>query len=486
MRAWRRTLVSLRNGELMDRLDYRGVVELAGMIARGETTARDAVQHSLDRIAKLDPLLNAFAAVRTEEALAEASELDQEQATGSLRGALHGVPMVIKDENDVAGLPTAYGGASVTTPAASDSELVRRLRAAGAVIVGKTRMPEFGIWPFTETSAHGYTRNPWDLLRSPAGSSGGTAAAVAAGIVPAGIGGDGGGSIRLPSSYCGLFGLKAQRGRISVAPNSDLWRSLGVLGPLTRSVADSALIYDAVAGTVAADRFSAPPWQGTLMEAATTDPQPLRIALALNNPTGGPDADAETIHALRVTTSKLQEFGHEIVELTPKYPSVKTAFLLQVLGGIRDEAARVEHPEFLERRTVTMARLGDRLNRLVPRAERRGIAEGKKFLKTFFTDIDLILTPTTPSPAVPVGQLDGLDFRKASAVATPVASFTSIWNLMGNPAAAIPTGMTASGLPLSGQVIGPAASEELVISLSAQIERAQPWAHRQPPMASLE
>ncbi|MET0955262.1 MAG: amidase family protein, partial [Cryobacterium sp.] len=307
-------------------LGFRGVAELRNLIVAGEVTAREVLQHSLDRIAALDPVLNAFAWVRADEALAEADELDREQAAGRLRGPLHGVPIAIKDENDVAGLPTAYGGASVTSPAAADSELVRRLRAAGAVIVGKTRMPEFGIWPWTETSANGYTRNPWNPLCSPAGSSGGTAAAVASGMVPAGIGGDGGGSIRLPSSFCGLFGLKPQRGRISAAPNADLWRSLGVLGPLTRSVADSALIYDAVAGSTAADRFTSTPWQGSLAAAAATPPAPLRIGLALKNPSGGPAADAETIAALRQTAVALRELGHEVVEITPKYPNVALPF----------------------------------------------------------------------------------------------------------------------------------------------------------------
>ncbi|WEO77949.1 amidase [Cryobacterium sp. SO2] len=463
-------------------LEFRGVGELRDLIATGEVTAREVVQHSLERIGRLDPVLNAFAWVRGAEALAEADELDREQAEGRLRGPLHGVPIAIKDENDVAGLPTAYGGASVTSSAAADSELVRRLRAAGAVIVGKTRMPEFGIWPWTETSANGYTRNPWNPLRSPAGSSGGTAAAVASGMVPAGIGGDGGGSIRLPSSYCGLFGLKPQRGRISAAPNADLWRSLGVLGPLTRSVADSALIYDAVAGSTAADRFSAQPWTGSLAAAATTAPARLRIGLAVKNPGGGPAADAETTEALHRTARALRDLGHEVVEVTPAYPKLALPFMLQVLGGVSDEAARVEHPRLLEKRTRTMVRIARPLLAFSAAAERRGIADGERFLASLFDGIDLLLMPTTPTPAVPVGQLDGRGFWAAMAAATPTASFTSIWNVLGNPAAAIPTGFSVDGLPLSGQVVGPANSEELVIAVCAQLERVQPWADRRPPV----
>jgi amidase len=465
-------------------LHFRGVAELRQLIASGEVTAREAVQHSLDRIAMLDPVLNAFAWVRGPEALAEADVLDRESAAGMLRGPLHGVPIAIKDENDVEGLPTAYGGASVTSPATTNSELVQRLVDAGAVIVGKTRMPEFGIWPFTETSANGYTRNPWDTLRSPAGSSGGTAAAVASGMVPAGIGGDGGGSIRLPSSFCGLFGLKPQRGRVSAAPNADLWRSLGVLGPLTRSVVDSAVIYDAVSGSVDTDRFTSLPWRGTLSEAVSVDPPPLRIGLALKNPSGGPAADSETVAALQRTAHVLRELGHEVVDVVPKYPNVSLPFMLQVLGGVSDEAARVEHPLLLEKRTKTMVRIARPLLRFSAAAERRGIAAGERFLATLFDGLDLVLMPTTPTPAVPVGQLDGRGFWAAMAAATPAASFTSIWNVMGNPAAAVPTGFSEAGLPLSGQVVGPADSEELVVALCAQVERAQPWAHRRPEIAA--
>ena len=240
----------------MPDLHFSSVHSQRAWVVDGQVTSRELVEHSLAEIARLDPAVNAFSAVLHDEARAEADRLDATLRDGAPAGPLHGVPIAIKDENDVRGVPTACGGASVTTPARADSEVVTRLRDAGAVIIGKTRMPEFGIWPFTETAAHGWTRNPWDLDRSPAGSSGGTAAAVASGMVAAGIGGDGGGSIRLPSSWCGLFGLKPQRGRVSTAPNPDLWRALGTLGPLTRTVADSALIYDVISGTTSTEPSS--------------------------------------------------------------------------------------------------------------------------------------------------------------------------------------------------------------------------------------
>ncbi len=458
------------------------VVELAQGIREGTHTAREVVAASLEAIARLNPQLNAFSAVVAQQALEEAEQRDAQWQAGRECGPLHGVPIAIKDENDVAGLPTAYGGAAFTTAATQDSEVVRRLRAAGAVIIGKTRMPEFGIWPFTETSANGYTRNPWNVLRSTAGSSGGTAAAVASGMVPAGIGGDGGGSIRLPSSWCGLFGLKCQRGRTSAAPNANLWRGLGVIGPLTRTVADSALIYDVISGSTAVDQWRAEPLTVTLTEALTRDPGPLRIAVAFKNPGGGPEADAETAGAARMIAHACAELGHDVVDVVPDYPRLGTAFVAQVAAGVTDEAARAEHPELLERRTRGLVRMARPLARRASRGEQRGVALGQAFDQAFFSHWDVLLTPTTPFAALPIGQLDGAGTLRALRRAAPVASYTGLWNVLGNPAAAVPAGFTSSGLPLSVQLIGPAQSEPLLVQLAAQLERVRPWADRIPPV----
>ena len=450
----------------------------------GVVTARELVEHSLARIAALDSTLNAFAYVLAEEALATADRLDAARAAGEPCGPLHGVPIAIKDENDVAGLPTAYGGAAFTTPAVADAEVVRRLRDAGAIIIGKTRMPEFGIFPYTETVAHGWTRNPWNVLKSPAGSSGGTGAAVASGMVAAGIGGDGGGSIRLPASWCGLFGLKPQRGRVSLAPNPDLWRALGVIGPLTRTVADSALIYDVISGTTATDRFAAEAWEGTLAEAASAPPRALRILVSAKNPGGGKRADAPTLAALAATATTLKALGHTVVERDPKYPNVSLPFMAQVAGGVADEAARAEHPELLEARTRRIVRLVRPALRYGAWAERVLAAKGEAFLGALFAEVDLVVTPTTPSAALPVGQLDGTGTIASLGGATRVASYTTLWNALGNPAAALPAGFTDDGLPVSVQVVGPANSEPLIISLCAQVEAANAWLDRRPPLSA--
>lgn len=268
---------------------------------------------------------------------------------------------------------------------------------------------------------------------------------------------------------------------MSAAPNPDLWRSLGTIGPLTRTVADSALIYDVISGTTEADRWSAESLGTSLTDAATAPFAPLRIAVSTKNPGGGPRADDETVAALGRTAEALRELGHDVTEVAPRYPGVALPFLLQVMGGVSDEAARVDHPELLERRTRTLLSYSRPFLRHGAWAERASLKAGARFAASFFADFDLLLMPTTPGPAVPVGQLDGAGFWAANAKATRAASFTSIWNVLGNPAAAIPTGFTDAGLPLSAQLVGAPNAEATVIQVSAQLERARPWAGRRPP-----
>ncbi|MDJ0112656.1 amidase family protein, partial [Rhodococcus erythropolis] len=204
------------------------------------------------------------------------------------------------------------------------------------------------MWPFTETAANGYTRNPWDTGISTGGSSGGSASAVASGMVAAAIGGDGGGSIRLPSAFCGLFGLKPQRGRVSTAPNRNLWRGLGTLGPLTRSVEDSALVYDAITGTTEIDDYTAETLRTSFADAAVSAPGPLRIAVSTRSPIRGVRPSAEIVAAVLSIAEMLSALGHHVEEHDPEYPDATAAFLPQVLGGVRDEALRVDHPALLE------------------------------------------------------------------------------------------------------------------------------------------
>ncbi|MFC3964843.1 amidase [Nocardia jiangsuensis] len=453
-------------------LPYAGVAETAAEVRAGKITAAEAVDQALARIAAAEPL-RAFALVNAERARAEAAERDAGQAAGAPLGPLHGVPIAVKDELDVAGAPTRYGGvAAGGEPAAADAEAVRRLRAAGAVIVGKTAMPEFGIWPYTESAAGGYTHNPWSPRHSPGGSSGGSAAAVAAGLVPAATGGDGGGSIRIPAACCGVFGLKPQRGRVSTAPHPDLWGALGTVGVLTRAVADSALLYDVLAGTVAADRWHAPAPAASYTD---LDPGPrLRIGLLLRTAVPGVGAAPSCVAAVRETAEALAGLGHEIAEDRYRLPDPTDAFLPQVLDGVRTEAARMPHPHLLERRTRAVVRLSRAAPPPVLRwAERRGEHLAAR-VDRLFDRYDLLLTPTLAGPPPPIGRLDGTGIIRATLRAVPMIAYTALWNVCGNPAAAVPAGF-ADGLPRSVQLVGPPNGEHTLLRVAAELERVRPW-----------
>lgn len=468
-----------------DTLAFAGVVDIATKTRSGELTAREVTDFFLDRIARFNPTLNAFITVLDGEARAAADALDAKASSGVELGPLHGVPIAIKAENDVAGIPTTFGGAACTTPARADCAVVARLREAGAVIVGTTAMPEFGIWPYTESVANGATCNPWNTAYSPAGSSGGSAAAVAAGLVPAAIGGDGGGSIRLPAAWCGIFGLKPQRGRVSAAPNASLWGALGTIGPLTRYVEDTALILDCVSGvTEGVDKHSAPEWNLTLTEALEHSPERLRIGVSTAAPLGTVLKNPAR-RAVEATATALKALGHDVFEHDFSYPpTLALSFVPQYLNGFSEEAHAAEHPDLLERRTRCGVRLGKWTGltspQMVRKAEAKSAQIGQKLMREVFSDVDLLLTPTVPHPAVPIGQLDAHGFLPAALKASGVASFTSPWNAVGNPAAAVPSGFH-DGLPLSAQLVGPFNSEPLLCQVARQLQEATAWPAHVPP-----
>ena len=395
----------------MSDLRSAGVAETARLVAGGEVPVRQVVAEALARIQAGDDELNAFSVVLAEQALAEADALDA--ADGPV-GPLHGVPIAIKEEIDVAGTVTTFGGLANSTPVAADAEVVTRLRAAGAVIIGKTTMPEFGAFPFTESDALGVTRNPWDRTRTPGGSSGGTAAAVSAGMVPAGMGGDGGGSIRIPSASCGLFGLKPQRGRVTTAPHPHLWWALGTAGPLTRSVLDSALIYDAIRGNVAGDLYTAG-GDEPFVDAVGRDPGRLRIGWTTKPVSLGVRPDPVHVQAVHDTAALLADLGHDVREVNPRYPDPTAAFVPQFFAGIRTESDLVEHYDRLERRTRETYRLGSWVR---PRVIDWALKQTEKVsakANRVFDEVDVLLTPTLAHRPPKVGRLDGVGTVRAVA-----------------------------------------------------------------------
>jgi amidase len=314
------------------------------------------------------------------------------------RKPLLGVPVAVKDDMDVAGEPTAFGCRGEFPPVAEDGEAVRRLRAAGAVIVGKTNTCELGQWPFTEGPAFGATRNPWNSRHTPGGSSGGSAAAVAAGLVPAALGSDGAGSVRIPAAWTHLIGVKPQRGRISTWPRGESFQGITVNGTLARTVADAALLLDAASGNHAGDLHRPPPL--TLSEAVGRDPGRLRIALSLKPPFTALPARLQPDVRARVLelAERLAQLGHTVVEADPPYGQIGLTFLPRATVGLAERVREAPHPELLDRRTLEAARLGRLLGGAPLRAARRAEATLHDRIGAFFGMYDLILAPTTAAP----------------------------------------------------------------------------------------
>jgi amidase len=453
---------------------FAGAVEQAQLLADGAFTAPALVETYLERIARLDPVLRAYRVVLADSARAEAVAAQRRLDVGE-RLPLLGVPVAIKDDVDVSGEFTAMGTSAHGAAKQDDAEVVRRLRAAGAVILGKTAVPELCIWPFTESLTFGATRNPWDVGRTPGGSSGGSAAAVAAGLAAMALGSDGCGSIRIPSTWCGLFGIKPQRDRVPLAPHDNAWHGLSVNGPIARTVADAALFLDVTTTT--------PAPSGGFVSAAARAPGRLRIALSTKVPPPlVARVGAAQRRAVRDAGLLLRELGHDVVDRDPDYPpTVAAANLIpRYWRGVHDDVATMPHPERLEARTRTIARLGGLFSDRQIAAARDAEDGIRARVLSIFDDVDVVITPGATTGPSRIGA-----YQRRGAVATLLlvgarVPFQEMFNVTGQPAAVVPWALDRHGVPLSIQLVGRPDDEATLLALSAQIESARPWAGRRP------
>lgn len=451
-------------------VQFRGLAEQVELLRTGPSTASELTRRALETIERCQPTINAFRHVRSAQALAEAADADRRIAIGEVAPLL-GVPIAIKDDTDISGLPTAFGCAGDFPPATRDAEVVARFKAAGAVIVGKTNTPELGQWPFTEGDAFGVTRNPWHTGHTPGGSSGGSAAAVAAGMVPAALGSDGAGSVRIPAAWNNLVGIKTQLGRIPSAPEPEPFHGLTVHGPLARTVRDAALLLDVAAGT--AGRFQA---------AARREPGKLRIGLSLRIPytTIRTQLDEQVRAAVLRLAARLTELGHDVVEIHPPYRLIGLDFLPRSLAGIRDWCERVPDEAKLDPRTRENIRTGALLPRPLLRLARAAEPLLRRQIGSVFGEVDALLTPTTATPPPPIGTFDGQTGWQTDQKMIAACPYAWPWNVLGWPGVNVPAGMTEEGLPLGAQLLGPSHSEERLISAAAHLEATERWYEREP------
>jgi amidase len=453
------------------------------MVRAGEVSPTELVGQSLERIDRLDPQLNAFRKVFADKAMLEAEQAEARRSAGDDRPLL-GVPIAIKDEIDIAGEINMHGTDAFETPAKADSEVVRRLREAGAIIVGLTLLPELAICGFTESATYGVTRNPWNRQRTPGGSSGGSGAAVAAGLVPIASAGDGAGSIRIPAACNGLFGLKASRGRVSMAPRLEGWRGMAVEGCVSRSVIDSALWLDVVSGG-SVEAEAPPPPAKPFVESVKDSPGKLRVAWSTLAPRAiaPPTVTDEVKGTVAEAAEMLAKLGHDVSPRDPDWGRIGDTITARFLKGVAETVEEVPLPERLERRTRGFGRLGGLLpEALYEKAIANRPAEIAR-INAIFKDFDVLVMPVMGGTPLPVRRWQGRGALWTVLGMSRFYPYCVPWNHLGNPAMSIPFGLGADGMPLAIQIIGRPESEPLLFSLAAQIEAERPWADLRPPVS---
>lgn len=459
---------------------------IAALIRGRELSPVEVTEYFLDRVERLDPHYGAYIVVTPEEALNQARNAEKRVMIDTPDGPppLLGVPVPIKDLDPVAGLPVTYGSrVHQGTVAPSDAGVVSRLREAGAVFLGKTNTPEFGTSCYTENDIAPPTRNPWNPALTPGGSSGGAAAAVAAGLAPVAHGSDGGGSLRIPASACGVFGLKPSRGRISRALLAPDPAGLSTAGPITRSVLDAALLLDVMAFSGPGDQFGAPPPGKSFVDHTRDTPGRLRIGCYTDAP--GLVVHPDVLAAHEATIRALEELGHSVEEIpTPFEAHFHGTFFedFQVLWVAMASTAPVPEGREKELRPLNrwLRELAARTP--VPRymAAMARLQRGVRSLVEGTGHFDVLLCPTLALPPGPLGSLTAQGPEAEFRLMTEFAPFTSLFNVSGQPSVSVPLYRTEAGPPIGSMLTGRPGDEATLLSLSAQLEAARPWAHRSP------
>ena len=473
---------------------WTDAVGQAEAVAKGEASPRELVEAAIARIEKVNPQLNAVVTPLFEKARAQA-------ASDLPHGPFRGVPFLLKDLICATAGDPLHNGCrlmkSLGMISPIDTNLAARYRAAGLVFLGKTATPEFGLTATSEALAYGPTRNPWDPTRSPGGSSGGSAAAVASGMVPAAHANDGGGSIRIPASVCGLVGLKTSRGRISLGPLAgEGWNGLAGEHVVSRTVRDSAALLDATQGYMPGDPYAAPPPERPYLTEVTRAPGRLRIGLMDRSPSWAPQPlHADCAAAVRDAAKLLESLGHT-VEVRhpaaidePQAPKTLYNIIIAQTAGllalIQTTIGRPIQPDELEVWTWALWQEGKKIPALdfLSALEWRNVIS-RSFGEFYSSGFDLLLTPTLGSPPLPLGAL-------TPTAAAPLAAwdkllafipFTPIQNMTGEPAISLPLYWNAANLPIGVQLVAPWGREDLLIRLAGQLEQARPWRERRPPV----
>ncbi|WP_329232881.1 amidase [Streptomyces canus] len=439
----------------------RTAAEIAAAVREKRATPREVVAEHLARIEKLDGRIGAFRVVRAEAALAEADEVGSRGDLGEL--PLAGVPVAVKDNLSVRGETNRVGSAATPdTPAEADHEVVARLRAAGAVVVGLTNVPELCVFGTTE-GVHGTSRNPWDTTRTAGGSSGGSAAAVAAGLVPIALGNDGMGSLRIPAANCGLVTLKPGSGVVPAGISDGDWFGMSENGPLATTVEDARLLLSVIAGTEFVRRDA---------------PATLDVAVSLRGPLAGVTVSAPYTNAVREAAGLLIKAGHQVRRADPPYPlSLGVTSLATWTAGTSVDAAGLD-PRLLARRTRVHAAIGRRFVKAVRKGKAR--QELRERLEPFFAEHDVLLLPALARRSPKAEAWHERGWLRNVLVNTNYSPLTPPWNLTGWPAMSVPLGTLPSGAPTAVQLVARPGSETVLLEVAEELERRQPWRRTAP------